>query len=108
MSHDLLDLALLLQLVQRLASQRAVDLQPVDQRRDRDEPVGLHVFVEFVRGGFVEDDGVVGFVLDCGVEREGISFGRRSTGRTREEVDRPLPLDHFFFCFLPPLVAAGA
>ena len=65
MSHDLLDLALLLQIVQRLACERAIDLQPVDQRRDRYEPVGLDVLVEFVRRGFVEDDGVVGFVLDC-------------------------------------------
>lgn len=65
MTHNLLDLALLLKIVQCLPRQRAVDLQPIDQRRDRDESVGLHVFVEFVRGGFVEDDGVVGFVLDC-------------------------------------------
>lgn len=26
----------------------------------------MHVFVEFVRGRFVEDDGVVCLVLDCG------------------------------------------
>ena len=65
MPDDLLDLALLLQVTQRLPRERTVDLQPIDQRRDRDEPVRLHVFVEFVRGRFVEDDGVVGFVLDC-------------------------------------------
>ncbi len=65
MSDDLLDLALLLQITQRLPRERAVDLQPINQRRDRDEPVRLHVFVEFVGRGFVKDDGVVGFVLDC-------------------------------------------
>ncbi len=65
MPDDLLDLALLLQVTQRLPRERTVDLQPIDQRRDRDEPVRLHVFVEFVRGGFVEDDGVVGLFLDC-------------------------------------------
>ncbi len=69
MPHHLLNLALLLQIVQRLPSQTAVDLQPIDERGHRDEPIGLHVFVEFVGGRFVEHDGVVGLVLDC-VERE--------------------------------------
>ncbi len=64
MPHDLLNLPLLLQIVQGLPRQTSVDLQSIDQRRHRDEPVGLHVLVEFVTGGFVEDDGVVGFVLD--------------------------------------------
>lgn len=66
MLHHLLDLTLLLQIIQRLARQAAVDLQPIHQRGDGDQAVGLHVFVEFVRGRFVEDHGVVGFVLDCG------------------------------------------
>lgn len=65
MAHDLLDLALLLQILQCLPRQGPVDLQPIDEGGDRDETVRLHVFVEFVRGGFVEDDGVVGLVLDC-------------------------------------------
>lgn len=65
MPNHLLNLALLLQIVQRFPCQAAIDLQPVHKRGDRDEAVGLHVFVEFVRGGFVEDDGVVGLVLDC-------------------------------------------
>ena len=69
----LLDLALLLQVVQRLPCQAAIDLQPIHERGDRDEAVGLHVFVEFVRGGFVEDDGVVGLVLDCWLKEDGIS-----------------------------------
>ena len=62
--HHLLDLPLLLQIVQNLPRQAAVDLHPVHEDRNGDEPVGLYVFVEFVRGGFVENDGVVGLVLD--------------------------------------------
>ena len=62
--HHLLDLSLLLQVIQRLPRQTAIDLQSIDERGDGDEAVGLHVLVEFVRGGFVQDDGVVGLVLD--------------------------------------------
>lgn len=62
--NHLLDLSLLLQIIQRLPCQAAIDLQSVDERGDCDETVGLDVFVEFVGGGFVEDDGVVGLVLD--------------------------------------------
>lgn len=64
MSHNLLDLALLLQILQRLPRQGPVDLQPINKRGHGDETVRLHVLVEFVRGGFVEDDCVVGLVLD--------------------------------------------
>ena len=48
MSHHLLDLALLLQIAQRLPRQATIDLEPIDQCGDGDEPVGLDVFVEFV------------------------------------------------------------
>ena len=65
MSHHLLDLSLLLQIVQRLPCETAIDLQSINERGDCDEAVGLDVFVEFVGGGFVKDDGVVGLVLDC-------------------------------------------
>lgn len=65
MSHNLLDLALLLEIVQRLPCQAAVDLQSIDEGRDGDETVGLDIFVEFVGCGLVEDDGVVGLILDC-------------------------------------------
>ena len=64
MSHHLLDLSLLLEIAQRLPRQATVDLQSIHQCRDGDEAVGLDVFVEFVGGGLVEDDGVVGLVLD--------------------------------------------
>jgi hypothetical protein len=60
-----LDLSLLLQVLEALACQRAVDLQSVDQSGDGDETVGLDVLVELLRGGLVENDGVLGLVLDC-------------------------------------------
>ena len=65
MAHDLLDLPLCLHFVQHLARDGTVDLHPVDERRDGDEAVGLHVLCQAVAEGFVEDDGVVGLVLDC-------------------------------------------
>ena len=67
--NHLLNLTLLLQIIQRFPCKAAVDLQSVHERGDCDETVGLDVFVEFVRGGFVEDDGVVGLVLDCFPEK---------------------------------------
>ena len=91
MSHDLLDLPLLLQITQRLPRQTSVDLETVDERGNGDQAVGLHVFVEFVRGGFVEDDSVVGLVLDWG-EGERLANlydnkGEREQGRRiRDEI----------------------
>jgi hypothetical protein len=64
MPNNLLNLSLLLQIVQRLPCQASIDLQSVDERSNCDEAVGLDIFIEFVGGGFVEDDGVVGLVLD--------------------------------------------
>lgn len=64
MRNDLLDDTLLLEICQSPSRQRPVDFQSVHQHRDRDELVRLHILVEFVRGGFVEDDCVVGLVLD--------------------------------------------
>lgn len=63
--NDGLDLSLLLQVLQALASQRAVDLQSVNQGGDGDETVGLDVLVQLLGGGLVENDGVLGLVLDC-------------------------------------------
>lgn len=65
MSYHLLDLPLLLQIIQCLPCEATIDLQSINEGGDCDEAVGLDVFVEFVGGGFVEDDGVVGLVLDC-------------------------------------------
>lgn len=61
---NLLDHSPCLQVGQRPAGERSVDLQPIDQNSDGDETVSLDILVELVRGGLVEDDGVVGLVLN--------------------------------------------
>jgi hypothetical protein len=63
----------------------------------------LHIFVELIGGGFVEYDGVIGLVLDCM-----ITLVFRLPCVLGSGVAIPFPFDHFFFCFLPPDVAAGA
>ena len=65
MRNNLLNHALLLQILQRLTGERAIDFEPVDEHGDGDEAVGLHVFLQLLGCVLVEDDGVVGFVLDC-------------------------------------------
>jgi len=69
--NNLLDLALLLKVLEAPASERAVDLQSVDEGRDGHEAVGLDILVELVGSGLVEDDGVLGLVLDCGLRCSG-------------------------------------
>lgn len=64
MGDDGLDLALLLKILQALPGQRTIDLQPVDKSGDCDEAVGLNILVKLLRGGLVEQDGVLGLVLD--------------------------------------------
>ena len=59
-----LDEALLLEVVQALASQRAVDLHSVDEGGNGDQTVRLDILVELLGGGLVEEDGVLGLVLD--------------------------------------------
>lgn len=65
MRDDGLDLSLLLEVLEALAGQRAVDLESVDKGGDGDETVGLDVLVQLVGSGLVEDDGVLRLVLDC-------------------------------------------
>lgn len=65
-TNNLPDGTLLLEVVQGLASERTVDLETIDKGGDCDEAVGLDVLVELVRGLLVEDDGVLGLVLDYG------------------------------------------
>ena len=119
MSHHLLDLSLLLQIIQRLPCETAIDLQSINEGGDCDETIGLDVFVEFVGGGFVENDGVVGLVLDCSDTHDSVRGGscavlvtrRGDASGPRMESDGanvPFPFDHFFFCFLPADAAAGA
>lgn len=65
MRNDLFDLPLLLQIRQRFPRQATVDFQAVDEDGDGDEAVGLHILVQLLGSVLVEDDGVVGLVLDC-------------------------------------------
>lgn len=72
MPHNLLNQPLLLQIPQRLPRQTPIDLQTIHERGHSNKAVRLDVFVEFVAGGFVEDDGVVGLVLNYSVGEGGL------------------------------------
>jgi len=61
----LLDLSLLLEVLEALACERAVDLESVDEGGDGNEAVRLDVLVELVGSGLVKEDGVLGLVLNC-------------------------------------------
>lgn len=61
---DLLDLAVLLELGESLTGKAAVDLETVDQRRDSDQTEVLDILLETLGGLLIEDDGVVGLILD--------------------------------------------
>ncbi len=69
MGDDLADDSLLLEILKASASDGAVDLHSVDENRDGDQAVGLYILVELVGGGLVEEDGVLGLVLNYGVVR---------------------------------------
>jgi hypothetical protein len=109
-SHDLFDLSLFLEVPQSLPSQAAINLQSIDEGSNSDETVRLNIFVEFVGGGFVENDGMVGLVLYCGTQSSQprvLNFSLPLIDvKTRKDIAIPFPLDHFFFCFFAP--AAGA
>jgi len=62
---NLLDDALLLQVRQTPAGNRSIDLHSVDENRDGDQAVGLDILVEPVGSGLVEENGVLGLVLNC-------------------------------------------
>jgi hypothetical protein len=64
-SHNLLDLAVRLEVGQRFPRQRAVNLQAIDEGSNGDEAVRLDILLKLVVGLLVEHDGVVGLVLDC-------------------------------------------
>lgn len=61
---DRLDHALLLEVTDALASQRTVDLHAVDENGDGNEAVRLDILVELIGGALVENDGVLGLILD--------------------------------------------
>ena len=64
MVHDPLDGALLLKMPDGHPGKTAVDLQPLNQDRLRDELEGRNFFQDTVVDGLVEDDGVDSLVLD--------------------------------------------
>lgn len=63
--NDLLDHAPVLQVGEGFPGERAVDLQAVDQHGHGDEAVRLHILVELLGRVLVQDDGVLGLVLNC-------------------------------------------
>jgi hypothetical protein len=63
-ADNLLDLAVLLKLLESLASQAAVDLETVDKGGNGDQTEVLDVLLETLGRLLLEDDGVVGLVLD--------------------------------------------
>lgn len=64
MADNLLDLTLLLEVGKGLAGKGAVDLQAIDESGDGDQAVGLNILVELLKGGLLEDNGVLSLVLD--------------------------------------------
>lgn len=101
MTNDLLDLTLLLEVGEGLAGKRTVDLETVDQSGDGDQAVRLDVLVELLRGGLVEDDGVVGLVLDC-ITNTSASCSASLPLDKKKKKNRPLSLMQirdFFFLF---------
>lgn len=77
-ADHLLDLALLLEILQALPCQGTVDLESVDEGSNGDEAVGLHILVQLLGRGLVEDDGVLGLVLDCEEKEENTSASHSS------------------------------
>lgn len=64
-TNDLLDLTVSLKVGKGLAGKGAVDLETIDEGGDGDQTVGLHILLELLGSGLVENDGVLGLVLDC-------------------------------------------
>lgn len=65
MTDNLLDLTVGLEVVEGLACERTVDLEAIDEGGDGDQAVRLDILVELVGDALVEDDSVLGLVLDC-------------------------------------------
>jgi len=64
MTDHLLDLPFVLKVIQRFPCERSVDFQPVDEDGDSDKAIRLDIFLQLLGGIFIEDDGVIGLVLD--------------------------------------------
>jgi len=59
-----LDDPLCFQLAQSLSCKTAIDLQSFHKHTHTHESIRADLLKEFVVGGFIEEDGIVGFVLD--------------------------------------------
>lgn len=64
MADNLLDLTLGLEVGKGLAGKGAVDFQTIDEGGNGDQAVGLNILVELLKGGLLEDNGVLSLVLD--------------------------------------------
>lgn len=58
-----LDNPLCFQLAQSLSGKTSIDLQSFHEHTHTDESIRADFLEEFVVGGFIEEDGIVGFVL---------------------------------------------
>ena len=85
MIDDLLDLAVSLKVLERLSCEGTVDLQAVDEGGNGDEAVRLDILLEPVVDLLVENDGVLGLVLDYAVVSDDSSS--RKTESARERAD---------------------
>jgi hypothetical protein len=85
--NDRLDDTLLLEVGNALAGQRAVDLETVDEGSDGHQAVGLDILVQLLGSVLVEDDGVLGLVLDLALRPLLLLLLASSSGRlfTRAE-----------------------
>jgi hypothetical protein len=64
-TDNLLDLAVGLEVVEGFPGERTVDLETIDEGGDGDQAVGLNILLEAVVLLLVEDNSVLGLVLDC-------------------------------------------
>lgn len=81
MCHHGLYLTLFLEIFQASPGKRSVDLHPVDEGGNSNETVGLNIFVELVCSGLLENDSVLGLVLDLALRP--LLLLLLSTGRSR-------------------------
>lgn len=82
---DGLDQALLLEVGDALAGQGAVNLHAVDENSDGDQAVRLDILVELLGGGLVQDNGVLGLVLDLALRPLLLLLLSSSSGRLQRK-----------------------
>lgn len=80
-----LDQALLLEVGDALAGQGAVNLHAVDENSDGDQAVGLDILVELLGGGLVQNNGVLGLVLDLALRPLLLLLLSSSSGRLQRK-----------------------